>query len=147
MPEEIARGVVLLHLAATLFMVGLIWFVQVVHYPLMARVGRAEFVAYEQAHTRRTAWVVAPPMLVELATGIALLWVRPAGVSLAAALAGVALLAVVWGSTRFVQVPCHETLSRAFDPGVHRRLVSTNWVRTAVWSLRGILAVWMVTQP
>ncbi|QDU18516.1 hypothetical protein [Urbifossiella limnaea] len=146
MPDEIARGVVLLHLAATLFLVGLIWFVQVVHYPLMARVGRAEFVAYEQAHARRTTWVVAPPMLVELGTGIALLWVRPAGVSLAAALAGVALLAVVWGSTRFVQVPCHERLSRAFDPGVHRRLVSTNWVRTAAWSLRGILAVWMVTQ-
>ncbi|MFO0796808.1 MAG: hypothetical protein U0804_04975 [Gemmataceae bacterium] len=147
MPDEIARGVVLLHLAATLFLVGLIWFVQVVHYPLMARVGRAEFAAYEQAHTRRTAWVVAPPMLVELATGIALLWARPAGVSLAAALAGVALLAVVWGSTQFVQVPCHDRLSRAFDPGVHRRLVSTNWVRTAAWSVRGVLAVWMVTQP
>lgn len=146
MPDEIARGVVLLHLAATLVMVGLIWFVQVVHYPLMAHVGRAGFAAYEQAHTRRTAWVVAPPMLVEVATGIALLWVRPAGVSLAAALAGVALLAVVWGSTRFVQVPCHERLSRAFAPGVHRRLVSTNWVRTAAWSLRGVLVVWLVTQ-
>ena len=29
----------LLHAAATLFMTGLIWFVQVVHYPLFARVG------------------------------------------------------------------------------------------------------------
>ncbi len=147
MHDEIARGVVLLHLASTLFMVGLIWFVQVVHYPLMGRVGRAEAVAYEQAHTRLTTWVVALPMLVELASGIALLWVRPAGLSLAQALAGVALLAVVWGSTRFVQVPCHDRLSRAFDPGVHRRLVSTNWVRTGAWSLRGLLVVWMVKLP
>jgi hypothetical protein len=40
------------HLAATAAMVGLIWFVQVVHYPLFASVGADEFVAYENAHTR-----------------------------------------------------------------------------------------------
>lgn len=144
MRDEIAQGVLLLHLAATLCMVGLIWFVQVVHYPLFARVGTSQFAAYEQAHTRRTGWVVGPPMLVELATGMSLLWVRPAGVPLTQAVAGVALLAVVWISTRFVQVPCHQRLSRAFDSGVHRRLVSTNWARTGAWSLRGFLVVWMV---
>ena len=69
MHDPIVHGVVLLHLAVTLFVVGVIWFVQVVHYPLMASVGRAESAAYVQAHTRRTAWVVGPPMLVELATG------------------------------------------------------------------------------
>ena len=34
---------VVAHAAATLFMVGVIWFVQVVHYPLMARVSASEF--------------------------------------------------------------------------------------------------------
>jgi hypothetical protein len=29
--------------AATFFMVGVIWFVQVVHYPLFARVGTLDF--------------------------------------------------------------------------------------------------------
>ncbi|MEY4607349.1 MAG: hypothetical protein RLY45_2109, partial [Actinomycetota bacterium] len=38
------------HLVATMFMVGLIWFVQVVHYPLMAAVGEQQFVAYEDRH-------------------------------------------------------------------------------------------------
>jgi hypothetical protein len=144
MDDTIAGLVLLPHLAATLFMVGVIWFVQVVHYPLMAGVGRAESVAYEQAHTRRTGWVVAPPMLIELATGILLLWVRPAGVPLAPAVAGAALLAVVWISTQWVQIPCHNRLSRAFDSRTHRRLVSTNWARTTAWSLRGLLVVWMV---
>ena len=145
MPDAMAQIVLLLHVAATLFMVGVIWFVQIVHYPLMASIGRAEFTAYEQAHTRRTAWVVGPPMLLELATGLVLLWVRPAGVSLTLPLVGIALLAILWVSTHFIQVPCHERLSRGFDPAVHRRLVSTNWVRTAAWSLRGFLVVWMVT--
>ena len=139
----IAHTVLMLHLATTLFMVGVIWFVQVVHYPLLALVGRAESAAYVQAHARRTAWVVGPPMLLELATGMILLWVRPAGVSLTQVLVGAALLVVVWTSTLLVQVPCHEQLSRAFESGIHRRLVETNWVRTAAWSMRGLLALWM----
>lgn len=32
-----------LHAGATLFMTGLIWFVQVVHYPLFLRVGEGNF--------------------------------------------------------------------------------------------------------
>jgi hypothetical protein len=125
-------------------MVGVIWFVQVIHYPLFAHIGKADFAAYEQAHTRRTVWVVAPPMLVELITGILLLFIRPAGVTLYHSILGVVLIAVVCFSTQFVQVPCHAQLSRAFDPNVHRRLVSTNWVRTVAWSLRGLLVIWMV---
>ena len=53
--------VLYLHAASTLSMVGLIWFVQVVHYPLFARVEQG-FIAYEQIHQQRTTWVVAPLM-------------------------------------------------------------------------------------
>jgi hypothetical protein len=144
MSDPLAGLVLLAHAAATLFMVGLIWFVQVVHYPLLARVGPAEAVGYEQAHTRRTAWVVGPAMLLEAGTGVLLARVRPAGVSDLQVGFGLALLAVVWASTRFVQVPCHDRLSRAFDPPTHGRLVATNWVRTAAWTLRGLLALWMI---
>ncbi|MDY3555770.1 hypothetical protein R5W24_004916 [Gemmata sp. JC717] len=141
MHDEMARGVALLHLAATLFMVGVIWFVQVVHYPLLARVGRAEFEEYEQAHVRLTGWVVAPPMLTELVTAVLLLWVRPDRVPLWAIGAGLALVAVNWVSTWAFQIPCHDRLTRGFEPAVHRRLVATNWLRTTVWSLRGLLVL------
>jgi hypothetical protein len=53
------------------------------------------------------------------------------------------LLAVIWISTAFVQVPCHEQLSQGFDKAVHQRLVWTNWLRTAAWSLRALLVLWM----
>ena len=58
------REILLIQAAATLAMVGLIWFVQIVHYPLMAQVGRDSFAHYEASHTARTTWVVAPLMLV-----------------------------------------------------------------------------------
>ena len=142
--SEFCASVWLLHLAATLFMTGLIWFVQVVHYPLLGRVGPNDVPGYERAHTRLAAWVVGPPMLAELTTGVLLLWVRPAAVSSLQAWTGVVLLAVICCSTQFLQVPCHAQLSRAFDPAVQRRLVQTNWVRTVAWSLRGLLVLWML---
>lgn len=48
------------HAATTLFMVGVIWFVQIVHYPLCSRVGGAAFAGYERDHVRRTGRVGGP---------------------------------------------------------------------------------------
>ena len=133
----------MVQLECTLFMVGVIWFVQVVHYPLFAKIGTMEFPEYERAHTSRTKWVVAPPMLLELGTASLLVWSRPEGVSGIQSGIGLALLGVIWLSTMFLQVPSHESLSRGFDPIVHKRLVSTNWLRVGAWSLRGLLVLSM----
>jgi len=65
----------LVNAAATLFMVGVIWFVQIVHYPLFALVGEAAFSEYERHHARRTGWVVAIPMLLELGASMGTVWV------------------------------------------------------------------------
>ena len=91
----------LLQAAATLAMVGLIWFVQVVHYPLFGQVGRDEFAAYGRAHQALTSLVVIPLMLVEAFTAALLLWIRPEGVTVLAAIVGAVLFAVVWASTFF----------------------------------------------
>ena len=129
-----------IHAAATWYMVGLIWKVQVVQYPLFAAVGAERFPAYEAAHQRRTTWVVLPPMSVELASAVAIAVVTPGW----AAWSGLALVAAVWGSTFAVQVPLHGRLARGFDAVAHRHLVVSNWFRTAAWSARGGLAVWML---
>ena len=125
-------------------MAGIIWFVQVVHYPMFRLVGSTAFEAYHASHTRLTTWVVGPPMLVEALCAFVLVWYRPAYVPLASALAGLFLLLIIWASTGLVQVPLHELLSRGFEHEPYRRLVLTNWVRTVAWTLRGILTAWMV---
>lgn len=144
MNDSMIRLLFLAHCATALYMTGVIWFVQVVHYPLFARIGVAEFCSYEQRHTALTTWVIAPPMLVELATALLLIWFRPPGVFNLQVWSGIILLAVIWGSTFLVQVPCHEILSEKLDAAVLKRLVRTNWLRTAAWSLRGLLVFWMV---
>ena len=69
--------VFLLNLLATWYLVGLIWLVQVVHYNMFDRVGSDGFVRYEADHNRLITPIVAPPMLIELATACLLLTSAP----------------------------------------------------------------------
>ena len=140
------RIIVLIQFAATWAMVGLIWLVQVVHYPLFRLVGSGDFKGFHHNHTRLISWVVGPPMLAEGLSGVALVWYRPSGVPELSALVGVFLLLVIWASTAFLRVPQHNRLAHGFDTAAYRKLVATNWVRTASWSLRGLLTAWMVSK-
>jgi len=133
-----------LHAGATLFLTGLVWFVQVVHYPLFLRVGEGHFHTYSQEHQRRTTWVVAPVMLLEIGTAIALTVRQPAGPERLAAWIGLGLLAAIWLSTALIQVPLHRRLLASFDPRVVEQLVHGNWFRTFCWTLRAGLALWML---
>ena len=133
----------LLHFIATAYMAGLIWFVQLVHYPLMAAVGRAGFAAYERSHQRRTSWAVGPAMLVEMLTAIALLVIEPGVLTLL----GFSMLLIIWLSTAFVQVPAHRRLEAGFEATAHRQLVTTNWIRTVLWSARTVIAAMMLLSP
>lgn len=135
-------AVLVANVALGWFLAGLIWTIQVVHYPLFARVGREGFAAYEQSHAHLITLVVGPAMLAELLAAVALVALRPKGVPAWACWASLALLAVIWASTAFIQVPCHNVLSRGFDADAHARLVSSNWIRTAAWSARAVLVAW-----
>lgn len=143
---ELSSLILALHVATTLAMTGLIWFVQIVHYPLLARIGVADLPAYEREHRSRTFWVVGPLMLLE---GLTLggLCKQPLDDRQQLTLAiGAGLLTVIWLSTALLQVPYHGKLSAAFDAAVHRKLVTTNWIRTISWSLRAILVIGMASQ-
>jgi hypothetical protein len=136
-----ARFIFVAQFAATWTMFGIIWFVQIVHYPLFDGVGEREFTAYERRHSRLTSFVVGPPMLVELLCAFAALrpvW-RVSTMSDFWAWIGVALVCVIWLSTAILQVPRHSLLESRFDAAVQRSLVATNWIRTASWSLRAAL--------
>lgn len=130
-----------LHCAFTLIMVGIIWFVQVVHYPLMAAVGQEGFCEYSEAHQSRTSWVVAGPMILEALTAVALVWSRPTLLHSAWFLLTLACLVSIWASTVFLQMPIHARLSQGFDETLIQQLVRTNWIRTWAWSARAIILV------
>lgn len=142
--DDMEDVVLIAHVVSTWTMVGVIWFVQVVHYPLLAVVPVESASSVALDHQRRTGWVVAAPMAIEGVTTLMLLAMVPAGVAwFVPWLAGVPL-AVALGTTVLVSVPLHERMARDPDDQVGRRLVRTNWVRTVAWSVHGVFAAAML---
>jgi len=144
MDLSLESSLFLVHLAATGMMVGIIWFVQLVHYPLFARAGSDGFGWYASAHASWTVRVVGPTMLVEAGTGILLLRWLPPQLPILAAWVGLAAIVLIWASTFMVQVPYHKRLARGWDSSTHRGLMLSNWFRTLLWTARGVLVLWLL---
>jgi hypothetical protein len=135
-----------INLGSTLYLLGLIWCIQVVHYPLMNRVDSDRFCEFHRQHGLRITLVVVAPMLVELASAAVLaVWV-PKGVDSVLPAIGLVLVVVIWISTFAIQVPLHRRLACGFDTIAHRRLVNSNWLRTAAWSLRAVVVLVIAVQ-
>ena len=138
--------ILLANFVATCLMAGVIWFVQWVHYPLLAKVPVDRAVETATEHQRRTGQVLAIPMAVEGFTTLGLLISRPESVQIFWPWFGAVLLAVALGSTVFVSVPLHAKMATNPTADVGRRLVVTNWPRTIAWSLRAVVCFVMILQ-
>ena len=122
-------------------MFGVIWIVQIVHYPLMSFVSGEQFARFETAHRVRISWVVGPLMLIEGVCVLAFLFAPPAVLPWWLPWAGAGIEAVAIGTTMFVSAPLHERLNAHFDQATLDRLVATNWIRTVAWSCRAAVAI------
>lgn len=135
------EAALLASVGSTLFMVGLTWFVQAVHYPLFAEVGRDSFDRYHASHSIRVTWLVAAPMLVELASSVALAFVPPDGEALLASL-GAVLAISVWVVTLAWAAPTHSLIGREGPtPEALERLDRASLVRSVLWTLHGVVVL------
>lgn len=133
-------SLLLLNLTATWIMVGIIWMVQHVHYPLMAHTGPVHSAPYQRLHVRKMATLVIPIMLTEGAAAVAICLSSPTP----AAWLSLLLLSLIWLITGLMSVPAHDKLVNHFSHSAHQALMRSNLLRSLLWSLRGLLAVHMV---
>ncbi|MEC7407404.1 MAG: hypothetical protein VYB72_01215 [Planctomycetota bacterium] len=140
-----SHTVFIFNLIATWYMVGLIWMVQIVHYNLFDRVGDEAFAHYESEHNRLITPIVGIPMLIEIATAAALIWMTPSYLPRSVAWIGLGLVGVIWLSTVALQIPAHQRLLEGFDLVTYKKLVNSNWIRTAAWSARGCLMAYYLS--
>ncbi len=131
--------------AASWVMTGVIWFVQVVHYPLLAAL-RSDVSATSAEHRWRTTVVVALPMAVQGLATLVLLASPPPEVWGPSPWVAAVLLAVALGVTAFVSVPLHVRMTETGDVKAGERLVATNWWRTAAWSGHAVILTVMLGQ-
>ncbi len=123
-----------LHLSATAIMVGVIWLVQLVHYPSFYFIDEENFKEFSYFHQRNITYIVGPVMLVEFLSGLYLL---PKSEILFQI--NMVLLVFIWLVTFFFSVKEHNNLIGGKDLESIRRLVKTNWMRTIIWTIRLII--------
>ena len=140
------NALLVLDLVASWAMVGLIWFVQIVHYPLLSIVPIQAAPSVAEDHQRRTAWVVMVPMAVQGFTSLGLMRWIPNGVSWWLPWVNGVCVAIALASTVLLSVPRHARMASNPDEKVGRELVLTNWPRTIAWSASGIALAAMLIQ-
>ena len=127
-----------LNVISAFLLTGVIWTIQIVHYPSFHYIDKLSFTNFHNFHERRISIIVMPLMLIELITYIALyihnMW------SIIFAL-NLLIVGLIWCSTFFVQVPIHSILSAKKDKNLIEKLVNTNWIRTFLWSIRMLLII------
>ena len=144
MNSRIAEVAAVAQVVGSVGMFGVIWMVQVVHYPLMRFVSGEQFAHFETAHRIRISWVVGPLMAVEGVCVLAFLFAPPAGLPWWLPWVGAGVEAIAIGTTVFISAPLHERLNTHFDTATLDRLVATNWIRTVAWTGRAAVAIAML---
>ncbi|MDX1672168.1 MAG: hypothetical protein R3211_07485 [Balneolaceae bacterium] len=130
----------LINAVCTLFMTGLIWFVQLVQYPGFTSLDPPSFLQFHYSHVYRIAWLVIPVMVAELATSIILVVAYELFFDIN--LIGLALLLLIWASTFALQMPIHRKLREETDLKLIKKLIFSNWIRTLAWSLKSALSIY-----
>ncbi|WCL49485.1 hypothetical protein [Leptospira sp. GIMC2001] len=125
----------LVQIFLTIFLTGLIWTIQLVHYPSFNDVGKNEFIQFHKNHTTRISILVIPFMICELLISIAWLVLELNQFSIVNA----SLVLLIWLATFLISVPIHNALVQNFNLVLIQKLNQTNWIRTILWSLKSFL--------
>lgn len=136
----------LVHFSSCLFMTGLIWLIQLIHYPSFKFINPTHFSEFHRFHSNTITYIVGPIMTIELLSGFYLFFHQKSNLMFNLNLLG---LLLIWAATAFLSVPSHAKLALGFTDTSASFLISTNWIRTAIWSLRslGLLyGLWELTK-
>ena len=127
-----------LNTISAFLLTGVIWTIQLIHYPSFHYIDKLSFVNFHKFHERRISIIVIPLMIVELITSVVLYMNDTSSLIFALNLA---IIVLIWCSTFFIQVPIHTILSSGKDKKMIEKLVKTNWIRTFLWTIRMLLII------
>ena len=124
----------LITLAAAAFMAGVLWVIQVVHYPLLGEVADDSITRIATKHQGLVTWVVGPVMVVEASSSLLLLFRSPTE-AIVPSLIAFGLLVTAVSVTVFQAVPLHSKIA-ACQAYLIAKLGRINLTRTVAWTLR-----------
>lgn len=122
---------------------GQIWLVQIVTYPLFAKVGVADYAAYHQFYGKRIPLVVIIPGFAGFLLPIPLAFFGPAvpvWMTAANVIMGIIGLIVTVG----LEIPRHNKLENGKNEVIIAELIRYNWPRTLSISAQSIVTMLML---
>ena len=121
-------------LATAAFMAGVLWLVQIVHYPLLGAVPNEDIQTIALRHQTLITRVVGPAMIIEAAASAMLIFVGPT-TSRSLSIVGFLLLGIAVAVTVFKADPLHARIAQG-KAYLIPQLIRINWTRTIAWTLR-----------
>lgn len=121
-------------------LLGVLWFVQLIHYPLFFKV-KEDFLSYEKEHVRKMTYFIIPLIILDVFLNVVLtvkLAYHPYSLLIAGALA---FNLMAWLSTLFFQLDQHRKLCASFSHKTLKSLINTSWIRTVFWTIKTVLIV------
>lgn len=133
----------LIQIITSFSMLGIIWFVQLIHYPLLNKIKQG-FTQYERSHIKRAACFIGPLLVIDFITSILLVAFEETSALTRLATANLVFNAVFWVWTFIYQMPQHQKLAIGFSKKTVDKLVLTNWFRAFIWTLKAATLIWMI---
>ena len=128
-----------IHFLSTSLMVGIIWVIQLLHYPTFHFIKESDYVEFQHFHMQRISFIVVPVMIIELLSGFMLVYYFRSNLLILCLI----ILLVIWLITFVFFTKLHQSLLGGYDKIIVDNLVQINWSRTVLWSLRLIILIYI----
>tara|TARA_Y100001980_G_C14348498_1_gene160297 strand:+ start:257 stop:643 length:387 start_codon:yes stop_codon:yes gene_type:complete len=121
-------------------MVGVIWVIQLVHYPSFHFIDKDIYDSFQKFHMNKISIIVIPVMILELVTGFLLLIGNSKNILI---IISFGILILIWGITGLFFSDAHGKLILGYNELIVNKLVSMNWIRTVLWTFKMILLLYL----
>ena len=131
----------MIHIISTSIMVGVIWVMQLVHYPSFKYVNESDYIIFQKFHMSNISYIVFPAMFTELITGLLIFFSGEKSLFFVLSLI---CLFLIWVITGVLFTKFHNILQKGKDLKMIEKMIKANWTRTLLWTLRIIMILFVI---
>ena len=128
-----------IHFLSTSLMVGIIWVIQLLHYPTFHFIKESDYEKFQHFHMQRISFIVIPVMVLELFSAFILVYYIRSNLLILCLI----ILLFIWLITFVFFTKLHQSLIDGYNKTIVDKLVKINWSRTVLWSLRLIILIYI----
>ena len=131
----------MIHIISTSIMVGVIWVIQLVHYPSFKYVNESDYIIFQKYHMSNISYIVFPVMFTELITALIILFFGEKSLFFVLSLI---CLFLIWVFTGVLFTKYHRILKEGKDLMIIEKMIKANWIRSLLWTMRLIMIFFVI---